>query len=246
VAHSIAVVCEARADQQTSCDLADRVFTAEVEWFDEDLLGDCRRWQGFRASDPFLTWTEAKRLAKSHRIKAHGQFDGKPGTDDAVATRRVLMLLRMSEHAPEVVVLLRDDDGRDRRHGMRQARRESSIGVPVVIGVARFMRECWVLAGFQPQNDRETKRLDKLRNELGFDPIRAAERLTANRPHKKLSSKRVLAQLTEDNWDRQAVCWRDTDLAVLEDNGRNTGLPEYLDEIREKIVAEFWPGPASS
>ena len=35
---SFAVVCEAPADQQTGCGLADRVFLAEVAWLEEEML----------------------------------------------------------------------------------------------------------------------------------------------------------------------------------------------------------------
>ncbi len=41
------------------------------------------------------------------------------------------------------------------------------------------MREAWVLSGFVPLSDAETKALRRLKTELSFDPTRETERLRA-------------------------------------------------------------------
>lgn len=167
MALSLAVVCEAPADQRTGCRLADRVACTEIAWVDDDMLPHLRQWRGFHEHDPHLLWKEVGHLAKSHNIKAHGFFDGKPSAPDANATRRALLLLIASERRPDAVVLLRDDD-RDtrRREGLEQARKSVKIGIPIVIGLAHTKRECWVIAGFEPQNDIESNRLEEVRREL--------------------------------------------------------------------------------
>ncbi len=233
----VAVVCEARADQQTGCGLADRVLLAEVDWLEPEWLHDSRAWQRFSPSDSHLSWTEAKRQAKSLKVKAHGKFADQPGTDDAQATRRVLLVLQTSDNPPEAVILLRDDDGRSqRRAGMLQAVRESTFAGSIVLGVAHTMRESWVLAGFSPENDRERSRLQQLTEELGFSPIEKAERLRAKGEQEARHPKLVLKELTNNDWDRQARCWQDADLEVLKQRGQATGLADYLDEVARKLA----------
>jgi hypothetical protein len=144
-----------------------------------------------------------------------------------------LWLLHAAEHRPDAVVLLRDDDGQtERRKGLEQARDTSKMGVPIVIGLAHLKRECWVLAGFEPQNEEERRRLEHLSAQLGFDPRSAADRLTARRPPSALRNpKHVLDNLTGGDRDREADCWGKTGLNLLRDRGQGTGLADYLDEV---------------
>ena len=245
MAISVAVVCEGLADRRTGCDLADRVFCLEVDWIEPAVLDDYRRWRGLDAQDAFLAWRDVKREAKARNIKMpHGRFSGEKGLPDAQATRRVLRLLQSLAELPQAVILLRDDDRQSqRRAGMQQAIDEATLKLPTVIGLAHAMRECWVLAGFEPQDAAESQRLSNLKRELNFDPRTAAERLTGKTPQDPRSAKRVLSVLTQGNWDREANCWRETDLAVLKSRGANTGLSDYLDELRIVLVAILKPGP---
>jgi len=237
VAISIAVVCEAPADQRTGCDLADRVFCLEIDWIEEEILVHLRQWRGLRSNEQCLLWKDVPRLASPRGYYLAGHFDGERGELDARAMRRALYVLKASEHPPDAVILLRDDDRKTRRRkGMQQAIAESKLEAPVVIGLAHPKRECWVLAGFEPQNDREVQLLRSLKNTLGFDPVTRAERLTRKEPEETRSAKRVLDALTGGDWDRQAECWQRTDLGTLQKRGQATGLALYLDEIREKIV----------
>jgi len=234
---SIAVVCEARADQQTGCGLADRVFLEKAHWLEMEFLPYVRQWQGLDSGRSYLTWSEASKLARARRIKSHGFFDGKPAVHDAHAARKALLLLEESGNGPGAVILLRDEDGdKDRRRGLEQARGRSRFKERIVIGLAEPMRECWVLAGFVPRDDSEKQRLATIESQLGFDPAREANRLTDNKPHGAKSPKRVLAELTAEDWNRQAECWETTDLAILRERGQTTGMKTYLNEIEERIV----------
>ena len=115
-----------------------------------------------------------------------------------------------------------------------------------MIGVAHTKRECWVLAGFEPRDDEESNRLAELGNELGFDPRKKAEKLTAREPSAKRSAKRVLNALTGGDQDREAQCWKKTDLSILERQGKNTGLADYLNDLKQRLVPLFKPGPPSA
>jgi len=234
---SLAVVCEASADQQTGCGLADRVFLAEVAWLEEEMLPHCRQWRGLNPQEPCLLWKNVHTLARKHGIRAHGHFDGEPGAPDAHCARLALLLLHTTDHAADAIVLLRDDDRKTgRRKGLEQARSTSRMAVPIVIGLAHPKRECWVLAGFEPRDRAEQRRLTELTKELGFDPRHHAQRLNAKQAGQKRNAKRVLDELTGGEWERQAACWRETDLQRLRARGGNIGLAVYLDAVNDRLV----------
>ena len=238
---SLAVVCEAPADQRTGCDLADRVFCAEVRGLKSDLLDDFRLWRGFVTTARCVLWKELRGIAQSLHIRVpQGHFDGDPKKSDAAAARRAIRVLMRAEVPFHAVVLLRDGDrDGERIQGLEQARREARFGMPVVIGVANTMRECWVLAGFEPKSDAEQSRLASLRRELGFDPRENAHRLRAKHRHDKNSPKRVLGVLTEGDVDRETSCWQATDLELLKQRGKDNGLADYLDEVKTHLVPLF-------
>jgi hypothetical protein len=239
---SFAVVCEGPADATLACALADRLFCAEVDWIDEQVLDAYRQWRGFTTADPFLLWKDVGHIAQPYRLRIQGHFQGEPGAPDGAAARRVLALLKRSPDPPDGVLLIRDDDRQtERRRGLDQGRAAIDLGVPIVIGLAHLKRECWVLAGFHPGDDGERRILVELRLELGFDPCEQAERLTAKPDHETRSAKRVLRRLTRENPGREAQCWEQTALQTLAERGRNTGLADYLAEVRERLLPLFRP-----
>ncbi len=153
--------------------------------------------------------------------------------------RLALLLFMAADARPDAVVLLRDDDGQTaRRKGLEQAHSTSALKVPIVIGLAQPKRECWVLAGFDPQNEDETNRFDSLKRELRFDPRERAERLTAKHAADR-DAKRVLKALTEGDRQREADCWMKADLKRLDARGQKTGLAKYLGEVRKELVPLF-------
>ena len=237
---SLVVVCEAPADRQTGCDLADRVFCHEVSWIEEEILPHLREWRGFDPRDPCSLWKDVPDLAKARALRAHGHFDGEPGALQAALARKALWLVFSVDPRPDGIVLLRDDDGKPEvRKGFAQARNAAKIRIPIVIGVASTKRECWVLAGFEPKNEHENTRLSELRKELGFDARERAESLTAGHETDKRSAKRVLKELTRGDWQREAECWKKTDLRLLADRGKCSGLRDYLKEVQERLVPLF-------
>jgi hypothetical protein len=158
----------------------------------------------------------------------------------AYTARLALLLLKSSPVTPNAILLVIDDDGDvTRRTGLQQAR-ENVPGVPTTaIGVAHSRRECWVLAGFEPQKEDETDRLNDTIKELTFDPRTDAHRLNDKHPHQPRSAKRVLAALVQDDWDREAQCWQSTSIGILEARGKSIGLTDFLSEIRTRFVPLF-------
>jgi len=238
-AHALVVVCEADADRRLATSVADRVLCGEVEWIDSESLDLHRRWQGLEEGSSYLKWHQVKTLARQYGLSIRGQFDGEPGAPDARAARLALQLLMVSGRQPDAVVLLRDSDGQeDRRTGLEQARRSGSWPFPIAIGLAHLNRECWILAGFEPQNEAEQARLAGLQEELGFDP-RLRSGSLRGKPGELRHAKLVLERLVGNDPEREEACWTGCDLESLRARGSATGLAEYLDEVRERIVPIF-------
>jgi len=237
---SFAVVCEASADLRLATALADRILCAEIDWIDSENLDFYRQWRGLESTDSHFEWHNVAPLAEQQNLKPHGHFGGEPGAPDAIAARRALMLFARSQNLPDAVVLVRDTDRQEkRRKGLEQARDAASWPFEVVLAVAHTKRECWVLAGFDPLSESEENALAEIRRKLGFDPRLQAESLTASRPQASRNAKRVLNRLLGGNQVREEDCWTVSDLEVLKERGRRSGLADYLKEVRERLVPLF-------
>jgi hypothetical protein len=166
-----------------------------------------------------------------------GKFGGESGQPDAYAARLALLLLASSERRPDAVLLVRDSDGDSRRReGLEQARNDRRWPFPVVVGLAEPKRECWVLAGFDPKSPEETVRLEVSERRLSFHPVREAHRLDARKHGAKNDAKLALEELTQGDMERERVCLEETPLSSLQERGKNTGLTEYLKEVRTRLV----------
>jgi hypothetical protein len=233
--YEFGVVCEARADRDTACGLADRVLLEEVSWLEPEMLDSSRQWTGLR-SEPFLEWKRAREEARRVGLKVFGQFNGESGQPDALMARRALLLFAAADRCPKAVLLIRDGDAQRDRAGLEQARNDRRWPFEVIIGLAAPKRECWVLAGFEPRNADEAERLRVERQRLSFDPVRDAHQLTAREHGAKKDAKVALDALTQGDKERERACLEETPLAVLEERGGKTGLAEYLKEVRERLV----------
>ena len=237
---SIAVICEAAADQRTACGIADRVLSQEVEWLGP-VLDSLRAWRGLKKNEPFLAWKCVHNLADEANIRTHGHFGTESGHPDAFIARRALALLTVrGEGRIDAVLLIRDSDNQlDRLKGLKQAREQASDLGPIVIGVARTKRECWVLAGFIAEDDQERSRVEELRRELGFHPCLRAEQLTAAHDNDKRSAKRVLNALTDGDYTREEACWMAAPLKTLTERGELSGLRDFIQEVGTHLEPLF-------
>ena len=237
---SFPVVCEAPADKETASSLADRVLYSEVDWIEPEVLDAYRQWRGLSDAGDFLDWHDVPALARLEGLKAHGHFGRVPAENYARVARLALMLLQASANCPEAATLIIDTDGdTTRSRGLDQARQSYSYDFPVAVGVAHTKRESWVLAGFIPHGEEEEERVAALRRELGFDPCARADRLTAKHEGAKKNVKRVLGTLTRGDREREHACWQEAPLETLRERGSNTGLTDYLAEVRDTLVPLF-------
>lgn len=232
-----AVVHEAEADYLIATELADRVLLGAIDWLEDQTLEYQRVWIDRSPSGDRFAWKHIPQRARDAGIKVHGHFDGAPGQPDAAAARRALFYVRHCLPEVDAVVLVRDSDGQaERRQGLEQARRAPGFA-NVVIAVAHVERECWVISGFEPENEAENERLQVERQHLGFDPRVQSHELTACKDDSaKRSPKRVLRALTHADSNRERSCWMKTPVALLIERGRENGLGRFLDEVDRRLV----------
>jgi hypothetical protein len=238
-AYSLAVVCEAERDRFTATSLADRILVHDVEWIEPESLHLHRTWRGLTDGQSFLDWHALKKV----KVKPHGHFEGRPGAPGALMARKALLLLATCASPPDAVLLIWDSDRQDQRQeGLRQAREERPWPFPIVIGLAHPKRESWVIIAFEPANPREEERLQEIIREIGFDPRQRPTSLNDPGKSETRNLKRVLALLTGGDRDREDACWNGCDLEDLKSRGQDTGLAEFIEEIRFRLVPLFLQG----
>ena len=241
------IFAEARADAQIARELADRVCLEDEEspdWLDEDWLPYLRKWAGIEEGTDYMRWASLKQLARVRRVGPIGHRKaGGPGAIDYAQSRKAIILVeRLRRDRPiRALLLIRDlDNQAERKEGMEQARAEVDEEVlKVVIGAADPMREAWVLNGFEPETKEENAALVACVLKLSFDPREQAERLRARTPGVDRNPKYVLKMLTEDSYEREQVCWLETSLDLLIKRGEKTGLRDYLEDVKARLLPLF-------
>lgn len=239
VSKRFVVIYEAQADFTIATELADRVLIEQIDWLNDTPLESQRHWIGDEPSVGRLTWKSIPgRAEKLGLPPVRGHFEGEPGLPDAQAARRAILFVRQLIDDLDAIVLVRDaDDQLERRKGLEQARSSDTSRCTIVIGLAIIERECWVISGFDPKGEDENERLSTEKRKLGWNPCLHSQNLTAGKKNlAKRSPKRVLAALTDSEWDRQRECWTTTPLDTLRERGQQNGLRDYLDEVRKYLV----------
>jgi hypothetical protein len=101
-------------------------------------------------------------LALDAGVVVEGHFNNQAALPDAKAARRAILYLTSKFVELDAILLIRDqDDEPERRGGLEQARDENFGEIKIVIGLAVVERECWVISGYDPQDEAESARLEK-------------------------------------------------------------------------------------
>ena len=254
------VVAESDADARIAQDLADRVVYDQTDtWCDESHIETVRSWadlegttreQGDADAEEriFTKWSDVKKLFAKRGGRFLGHTSYGSGSIDSAQSRKAIQLfetrrraiVRDAAHA-RALILVRDMDNQpERRKGMNQAREmHDAKPFDIIIGAANPKREAWVLNGFEPKNDDEERALKQERRKLGSNPRRTAHTLAASQTGAKRNEKRVVDALVSSP-EREAECWKSTDLDILRERGTKTGLTDFLDELRS-LVKHFDP-----
>jgi hypothetical protein len=240
----IAVIAEADADRKQVCELIDRKIRHHApDWWDDEQIEAEREYCGLRPNTSFTRWRDLRSLPSPEGALRRGGFIGfnKPGHvhSDYPSGRKALMVSFLAKPIVDIVILVRDmdDEPADRKASLQKARSEIPAGaLKVVLALPNAKREAWVLNGYEPRSEQEETALAEFRKELGFDPRTHAERLDAREHGAKRDAKRVLKGLIGDNWEREAACWLETSWDVIRERGKNTGLTEFLEEVKTKVI----------
>jgi hypothetical protein len=162
---SIALVCEAADDATMASALLNRVFERHrPEWYQDTPLHELIAFRGYRTTDPdpFLRWSWVNNLYREHASGklVRGKFTGElPDHPEALTAFRAIRLLGFhtkDDERPDAIVVLKDTDSDpERRKALANLNDTVHLKpLPAVIGVVHPERECWLLAGFEPQNKK--------------------------------------------------------------------------------------------
>lgn len=236
----IGIACEDEQHCRVATRLVDVACTASHGGSSE-LVESCRTWRGLREDQPWYKYDpkDARDLrpvrVDGMTIKRHGHIDGKPLLPEASMWRNVLMLFHQLDPRPDVVLLVRDLDGyQKRKQGLDQVRHGFRWDFAVVAATPQPEIEAWYVAGFDPQDGAEERRLGGLRKKLSFDPTKESHRLTARPNNAVTDAKVVLEELCAGDPERELACL--DDLSCLRERGRENGLCAFLGEVDEVIV----------
>ncbi len=228
----IAFAAEAEGDVEIVATLLDRLLLETADWIEPELLDVYRCRTNIGDGNSWLRLHSVPELARARKLgRIYGHFDGKPGAEDALLTRKTLLLFAFCDPVPSLVVFVRDLDGvEDRRRGFKQACEERSWPFEVQGALAEPELEAWLVASWDPEDEVEETTLDGLRRQLGFDPTRHPQQLV-NSPESPRDAKRVLGQLTargRSAGDR----WQTVALETLDARGEHCGLRELIEGLR--------------
>lgn len=239
--------CEARGDFWLLSGLVDRVLRESgPTWVAESFETPeaIRRWQPDGLGRAYFDLHRLGEYEDRLGVRVpHGHFDGRPGRAGALMARTVFWIVRtLHRRDPaepiDAVVLVWDMDtqAEERSLGVAQARDEARSLVPfqIVCGLPDPEREAWVLAGFEPCDDRERTLLEALQREFGFSPVLHAIRLRGRGGERDI--KRVLRELTAEDANREERCWTEPSLENLRARGAETGLAAFLGEIETVLI----------
>lgn len=253
--YQIIVIVEAKADYEIATSLAERVFKAYRPLWFTDNLTSIITWRGVEPETSFSCWKDYHPIEANARQQGYrpprylGHTQSKqPCQTDCVITRKFIRLIKFittRNNPVRAVLLIRDLDNQpERQQGLRQAKvDEGSNDLQIIVGTANPNREAWVLNGFIPNDETETEILREIYEAIHIDPCLESHRLRRqvarghNRAYRDI--KKILAQLTQDNKDREALCWIETPLDTLLERGTETGLTDYLQDIQKDLLPIF-------
>jgi len=246
------VIVESSADARTATKLADRILVQKIDWLEPEMLQHLFQWSGLEAGTENSCWKNINQIIDNFqqslgfrppRYLGHRK-DGALKADGAAAIK-IINLVRFIQKTRQIkaVLLIRDLDNQpQRREGIEQARSEQIDRQPklaIIMGTADRMREAWVLNGFIPSNQEETRILEDIKTELSFDPCKESHRLRSNsleEPDRLRNPKVVVEKLTGGKMEREQQCWEETNLEHLREKGVQTGLTAYIREIEERLI----------
>lgn len=231
----LGVAGEAAGDVRRANGLVDRLIMEGADWITPELIAEYRAWCGVDGA-AWLDVHRARDLARAAGLRAYGHFNGEPGATDALLHRAILMLFAWEGgrpgSRPDAVIVVRDQDGEDRRTGFAQARDERPWPFRIVAALPQPEMEAWLIAAWRPSDEADVQKLEEPERKLGFDPVTTPERLTSTGSGPK-DAKQIAAALdaTDAGWDAAP-------LPRLRD-ATGCGLQAFMEAVESEIVPLF-------
>lgn len=199
-----------------------------------------------------LKYIQNKNAKKKHGSPGWGRgySDKKMGPSTKVGRKpihtswyRTIANIRL-KHKPSVILLMQDTDGSPQKLMRLRATVDELMQygshIPVIFVTPHQEVEAWVIAGLNPDSS-EAKRMEEL--SLSFIPTHEPHRLVSdkNSPHdcKKVLNKIInngnISKPLNGVVLQRTLVRSYSDLNVLATRGKETMLPEFLQEIEDKI-----------
>lgn len=236
----IGIACEDGDHFRVATRLVKDAAVREHHWLD-GIVESCIEWCGLSEGESWHALSKAELYdispytAEGVTIRPLGFIGTERQLPEAGMWRKVLLQFCHAKPRPDVVVLVRDSDGKaDRRLGLEQVRRLLQWPFPVVFGLADPEIEAWLVCGFEPMNADEGKRLDELCRELSFNPIQQSHRLTSRPNAARTDAKRVLKRLCGTLEEREDVGL--SNRSRLLERGTHNGLADFMNEVETIVV----------
>lgn len=230
------IVCEAEADRAMGAAVVRRQLGAAGR----PATGVEARLGGTSAGETYLRWASVQDLARAASVKSHGHFSGEPAEPDAQAARLALLLIRKKRPEATGAILLRDADGDAARHrGLVQARDQSGTSwrFPIAVGVASPCREAWAIGALPASDARDVAGATKA---CEFNPLDVPHKLAHFEREKRPTAKAMLDRLAPGTDGAAQAGWVEAlSDSELQRRNANTGLPEFVAELSERIVPLF-------
>jgi hypothetical protein len=168
-------------------------------------ISQVMRFEPFQGA-PYVSIRDIPKLVRELGLDRRYTSEG-PNKGDGGTLRKLFQILRAKRLlGPDLVVIWgRDDDGDpERRKDAVRARSHLPDDNHVLLAIASECGEAWIIAGWRPATSDETAILRTLRQELGFDPCVAPERLSHKKDAPK-SAKRVVMSLCANDPARERI-----------------------------------------
>jgi hypothetical protein len=214
------------------------------------LLGVSCSFQGLTPDSQFLP---VSKLTEEHQMRfprgfrgvvPRGNLAGGSTSPYEILGHKALQILKSIFEADPGMgfVIVCDEDGRgpERLQGLQQARDRSALSQRVAVGVACPEVEAWVLAGFHPMDEEETRLHSAEVQRLKLDPTQNPHLLKGPNGSDR-DIKRVLGALTDGDHEREAVAA--SNLPRIRHHGTVTGAVEFLSECEERLAPLFDQNP---
>lgn len=208
----------------------------QIDWVADSGLEHVREWTAFE-DQPWLAIRRVRDLFREcYRgsfFRVLGRFGGEQGAEDTASMRKLFLVVQKTA-APDMLIVARDVDGRDRREGFEKARRSGEWSFAIVGALAQPEVEAWLICAWSANDERQRACLAELCQELGFDPVAESHRLTSTSLSHK-DAKNILRRLDAVGPGTESV-FNASDLPTLRQRGEQNGLASYLRELDEKVA----------